>query len=236
VDAEIWFKMLPDGTLLLPGDYISDQFEPFYGLTFSATGPGALGEFPRLLDCANPSTEVDGTSCGDRDLGAPNEKCPGGGPGEGKGGEPGPKGDNPYKNCQPQGNVLIIQEDNEDNECAGIPDDNQDGGEITLNFSPMAEVVYTIGLMDIDYATSIVVVYVDENGKTREKRPISIPLRGDNSLQTVYLNEPNVVQLRLKLERSGAITMLTFCYNPDDDARKTRDLKKISDKKLRAGS
>ena len=176
---------------------------------------------------------MNGRDCGDPDLGSPNQKCHGGGPGKGVGGKPGLKGDNPYKNCQPQGNILIIQEDNEDSECAGIPDDNQEGGEITLDFLPMAGVVYSIGLMDIDYRTSITVVYIDDNGKMQEKPPISVPNRGDNSLQIIYLNEMNVVQLRLTMKCSGAITSLTFCYILNDTSH--RDLKVI-DKHLRASN
>ena len=217
--------MLPDGTLLEPGEYISNQFEPFYGLTFSSMGNGSVGSAPHLLDSTNPVTEVNGQDCGDPDLGSLNQQCRGRGPGIGVGGEPGLKGDNPYKNCQPQGNILIIQEDNEDNECASIPDDNQEGGEITLDFLPMAGVVYSIGLMDVDYCTSITVVYIDNNGEMREKPPISVPNCGNNSLQTIYLNEMNVVQLRLTMRRSGAIMSLTFCYIPNDTSH--RDLKVI---------
>ena len=51
----------------------------------------------------------------DPDLGAPNSECPGGGPGKGDGGEPGAL----FPNCEPQGNLMIIQ-----NESIDISDPN----------------------------------------------------------------------------------------------------------------
>jgi uncharacterized protein (DUF2141 family) len=69
IAAEIMFDKLPDGTVLEPGDYISDQYEPFYGVTFSSTGKGALGRFPRLLDSTNPAVKIGKGMCGDEDLG-----------------------------------------------------------------------------------------------------------------------------------------------------------------------
>lgn len=56
-----------------------------------------------------------------------------------------------------------------------------------------------------DYAVSITIVYKNDRGVTREKR-VSVPLSGDNSLQKFVLDQKNVVQLRLSLRRSGAVT------------------------------
>lgn len=47
--------------------------------------------------------------------------------------------------------MLIIQEDNVKECGVDVPDDNQDGGTITMDFSPPAEMVYSIGLLDVDY-------------------------------------------------------------------------------------
>jgi hypothetical protein len=210
VEAEIFF----DEIGLNPGDYLSDQFEPFFGLTFSSTGDGALGDHPRIFDTSDPYKRVGGRVCGDKDLGAPNRECPGGGPGKGEGGEPGPNGSNPYKNCEPLGNALIIQEDNRKNVCGDIPDDNQEGGVLTMDFSPPANEFFDVSLLDVDYPVSITVTVVDDDGGLTEKPPIALPLTGDNSLQTVVLNEKNVAQLRFILRRSAAITSLRFCYTP----------------------
>lgn len=170
----------------------------------------------------------------DKDLGAPNGECPGGGPGRGVDGEPGPNNDNPYQNCSPQGNVLIIQEDNRDNRCGLIPDDNVDGGHITMDFSPMATKVNSLQLLDVDYPVNIVVVYKDDKGKIREKPLIEPPVTGDNSLQTVDIDCKNVVQLRLNLRRSGAVTSLKFCHMKDSYyGKKDSDYRKLSEQDKR---
>ena len=90
------------------------------GLTLFAEG--GEGSLPCLFDTANPRKEKTG---GDPDLGAPNNYCTPPGPGRGDGGRPG----EPGENCDPLGNVLIIQEPGID-----VPDDNRDGGLLTLDF------------------------------------------------------------------------------------------------------
>lgn len=93
-----------------------------------------------VFDTLHPTGSTGQTLCtgsdGDSDLGSPNNMCPGGGPGEGEGGQP----DSGYENCVPQGNVLVIQESNK-----ACPDDTADGGWITFEFTLPA---------DIDTATS----------------------------------------------------------------------------------
>jgi len=95
------FDTYPDGTPLPGGKYVEKEWAA-YGLTLSATG-GFL-DFPRLFD----TSDIGNPNFGDADLGSPNERCTPSGPGVGEGGEPG----EPGENCVPQGNVLIIQEDN----------------------------------------------------------------------------------------------------------------------------
>jgi uncharacterized protein (DUF2141 family) len=104
------FDQDSNGNVLPPGVYIGITEYAAFGLTISASG--GLGSLPRLFDTANPGTQAKG----DPDLGAPNERCDGGGPGWGEGGEP----DGAGPNCKPLGNVLIIQEPNDHPE---IPDD-----------------------------------------------------------------------------------------------------------------
>lgn len=84
------------------GDYVTNQYEPDYGLTFSSQG--GCGNAPRIFDTNNPVTG----EYGDSDLGTPNESCWDGGPGWGKGGEKGQRGEN----CKKLDNVLIVQECN----------------------------------------------------------------------------------------------------------------------------
>lgn len=92
-----------DFSSLIKGEYIDTQFGSF-GLTLSASG--GIGR-PRVFDTAGP---VDG-ECGNSEFGAPNMRClPYDGPGIGEGGEPDGNG----TNCNPLGNVLIVQEPGED--------------------------------------------------------------------------------------------------------------------------
>jgi hypothetical protein len=110
INATITFDTDADGNPLAPGEYVEYEWAKF-GLVLSASG--GVGDRPRLFDTANPRCE-NGTG-GDPDLGAPNRECdPPGGPGKGAGGAP--DGDGP--NCDPLGNVLIVQEPGAD-----CPDD-----------------------------------------------------------------------------------------------------------------
>jgi hypothetical protein len=68
---------------------------------------------------------------------------------------PGKNGENPFQNRDYLGNMLIIQEDNGYGEQS---DDNQDGGVVMMDFSPMVDKVYGISLLDVDYPVSIVIV------------------------------------------------------------------------------
>jgi hypothetical protein len=152
-----------------------------------------------LFDTANPGSEKNG---GDPDLGAPNKNCSPPGPGKGLGGEPGALGEN----CNPLGNVLIIQEPGVD-----VPDDNRNGGIITLDF-PLegGQYVDEIGLLDIDYAMIVVVVYEDENG-TIEEDTLDVPLLGNNSKQVLDINQERVRWIKVMFGRSGAVTHIKFC-------------------------
>jgi hypothetical protein len=124
-----------NGTAIPGGTYVQDQWLAAYGLLLSACG--GFGDAPRLFNTSDIGDEL----IGDSDLGSPNQFCSPSGPGVGAGGKP----DQPGENCVPQGNVLIIQE--EDTEQ---PDDSEDGCCITFDFINKVEYVYEIGLMDID--------------------------------------------------------------------------------------
>jgi hypothetical protein len=66
---EVDFYSLPDGTVLIGGDYISSQYKPFYGLELAAFG--GLGTLPRLFNTA----EVGNATYGDPDLGSSNKSA-----------------------------------------------------------------------------------------------------------------------------------------------------------------
>jgi hypothetical protein len=72
----------------------------------------------------------------------------------------GKNGENPFQNCDYLGNMLIIQEDNKYGEQ---PDDNQDGGVVMMDFSPMVD-------LNVDYPVSIVIVYKNDEGKVKQKK------------------------------------------------------------------
>ena len=165
------------------GDCVSNQYQQSFGLLLSTSG--GLGSLPHIFDTNNPVTG----EYRDSDVGSPNKHCPNGGPGVGEGGEPGRLG----QNCNPLGNVLIIQKDNAANSdipgtteemlllldrlaCTLIfssltllhQDDNRDGGSITFMFETPAEYVSEIGLLDSDYGGSIKVEYEDNGTQVKE--------------------------------------------------------------------
>jgi hypothetical protein len=168
-------------------------------LRFSAEG--GVGTLPRVFDTASPGGETPG-ACGDSDLGAPNQACPGGGPGQGFGSIPGQPGDN----CEPLGNVLIVQEPGE-----SCPDDNVDGGIINIVFpATNGQYVYELGMSDVNYGVTIEVGYETSTGFQQQN--IRVPLLGDkNSYQVVGINQANVKWIKVKLTRSGAITSIKLC-------------------------
>ena len=175
-----------------PGQYVKDQYAA-YGLTLSASG--GEGDSPRIFDTANPGSQEEG----DLDLGTPNESCSG--PGTGEGGQQGMPGEN----CQFLGNVLIIQEPGNDN--MGIPDDNMNGGEMTLHFK--GQYVKEIGMLDVDYDTKLEIEFDHPSGITR--RTITVPLLGNNSYQIIDIDLENVRTIKLKLTRSGSVSFVSFC-------------------------
>lgn len=187
------------GNVVEPGTYPREEWLPF---GFELFAEGGVGTLPRIFDSTNPGTVQEG----DPDLGAPNKACPGGGPGHGVGGEPGKRG----MNCERRGNVLIIQEPNNKPD---IPDDNVDGGMITLDFPyPGGQYVKEIGLLDADYGARIIVGYETETGY--KERELVAELLGDNSFQIVEIDQANVTEIRVILVRSGGITDITFCPRP----------------------
>ena len=198
VDVSIDFSESANGVTLDGGTYVDNQWAEF-GLALSSSG--GYGTRPRLFNTADIGNE----DYGDPDLGSPNERCDPPGPGTGEGGEP----DMPGANCDFLGNVLIIQEDNDNTD---IPDDNVDGGSITFDFIEAAQEVYEIGLLDIDYAASITVV--QETAEGMIQKTIRVPLMGDNSKQTVPINLENVKQLKLNLSRGGGVIFISFCHTP----------------------
>ena len=78
----------------------------------------------------------------DPDLGTPNRLCPGGGPGLGDGGGPG----EPFPNCEPLGNLLIIQDPRRPPSPAN---DSPFGGCFTFEFVNPVD-MENLGLLDLE--------------------------------------------------------------------------------------
>jgi hypothetical protein len=84
--VKIDFTTKGNGTALVRGEYVKDQWKK-NGLTITAQGGySPNGTEARIFDTARLGVN------GNPDLGSPNEKC--GGPGKGRGGQPGMKGEN----------------------------------------------------------------------------------------------------------------------------------------------
>jgi hypothetical protein len=180
---------------------MTDQWKSLV-VTVSASGTESSQKGARIFDMTSPGTQV----AGDPDLGAPNQRCTPAGPGIGVGDEP--KLGNRGVNCEPQGNVLITQDDNDN---PNIPDDNINGGTITFDFfEPGGRYVYEMGLLDIDYATTVKVIYKNGNGGTSEN-DLVVPLLGDNSFQVLKIRQAAVRSINVIMTRGGAVTYITFC-------------------------
>jgi hypothetical protein len=205
VNFTIDFDSLPNGTSLLGGAYVSNEWFEVVGLTLSASG--GYGDIPRLFN----TSDVGNSQYGDTHLGSPNEKCDSSGPGIGSGGVPG----TPGENCVPMGNVLIIQENNKDK---SQPDDHASGdGVITFSFTSPVQFVYAIGLMDIEgNDTTITVVHDTASGQ--ETTAIVVNGVGNNGFQTVPIEIGNVSELKVNFYSSGAVAFINFCHQLEESA------------------
>ena len=198
VNVTVDFSKGANDEQLEGGTYVDNQWEAF-GMVLSSTG--GLGSRPRLFNTSNVGNGMHG----DPDLGSPHKLCTPSGPGVGSGGRPGALGEN----CEPLGNVLIIQEDNDD---TSIPDDNAGGGSIFFNFVKEAAFVYEIGFLDLDESATVTVDHVTSLGM--EETIIDLPMLGPNAVQIETINIANVEQITVDFAASAAVTFISFCYNP----------------------
>ncbi|MGK7940825.1 MAG: SdrD B-like domain-containing protein, partial [Crocosphaera sp.] len=100
-----------------------------------------------------------------------------------------------------EGNILIISEDGDSSD----PDDNAGGGVITFKLDNSVE-VNSINFVDIE-ETGGKVLTTDADGNISTT---SIPAPGDGSLQTLNINDSDVVKIEVHLVGSGAISGLDF--------------------------
>jgi hypothetical protein len=181
------FSVDGNGNKLTNKNYVKDEWRAKYGMQVTveaANGGYAPDGKARIFDSSNPTGN-------DWDLGTPNEKCPGGGPGKGTGGEPGKRGEN----CIPEGNLIIIQESNK-----AEADDNGDGGVMAFSFDSPTRIGH-IGIIDNKSGLNSLEV-LTADGKTSVLQFMSY---GDNSAQLLHVDLV-VMKMRVIIISSGGIS------------------------------
>jgi hypothetical protein len=140
----------------------------------------------------------------DPDLGSPNRACNVTGPGKGKGGRP----DALFPNCEAQGNLLIIQNEDID---PSIPNDSRYGGCFFFQFVQPVTLL-NFGIMDVDESDAATITITPKSGGPVD--PIdSPPGIGDNghwkAASTVNLTDyGEIVAMEVCLPGSGAISFI----------------------------
>lgn len=180
---------LPAGTVL--GSQIP-------GVTVSATNDNA--SHPNLAIVFDSSAPTGG----DPDLGTPNQDF--GGPGVGNGGSMGAAGENAVA----LGNLIIIAENDTDANNDGLvdnPDDEAAGGTLVFDFDT-PRYINSLDLVDIENSGSRVRAFAVGGTLLAD---ITIPALGDNSVQTVTLDQPAVSRLEIELADSGAVGAIDIC-------------------------
>jgi protocatechuate 3,4-dioxygenase beta subunit len=104
-------------------------------------------------------------------------------------------------NTTAQGNILIISEDGDSSD----PDDNARGGTIAFDFDNGVN-INSLSFVDIEENGGKVFT-TDANGNVTTT---DIPGVGDNSFQTLTINDDDVVKLEVQLKGSGSISSLDF--------------------------
>ena len=207
-----------DFNVLTPNTYVGD-LQAEYGVTVKAIKSGGSGYTPdnkaMVFDTTRPTGAFGCGSSGDNgdiDLGAPNRKCPGGGPGKGKwvthngvsyetGGP-----DSPHPNCNHIGNVLVIQESNKD-----CPDDSSTGGWIEFEFDEGVDFQFA-GLLDTDETNTPDITLTDVSGS--DYPVIHVTATGDNGYTQEYADLADVKKISIRYHGSGSIAALGYRVCP----------------------
>jgi hypothetical protein len=154
-----------------------------------------------IFDSANIRSD---SIADDPDLGSPNRAC--GGAGKGNGGKP----ESAFPNCEAQGNVMIIQDENIH---PSVPSDSRNGGCLDFTFVQSVSLV-NFGIMDIDETDSVDIIIT--TSESIELEPLASPSNiGDNGLwianKTTDLTRYNDVnKMQVCFPGSGALTFIHF--------------------------
>lgn len=150
-----------------------------------------------IFDSSNPTGN-------DPDLGTPNAAF--GGPGIGSGGGIG----QPGQNDQAYGNLVIIPEDDLDANNDGLvddPDDEAQGGTITIDFAAPVDLDY-VTLVDLDDGTGgSVISFLLPSGTVS----MPIPDLGNNSVKEMAVNQSDVIQVQIHFAGSGGLAEFSYC-------------------------
>lgn len=208
------------------GEYVRDQYFETHGLMVTAVAKGTKGFTPvagaheseggaaRAFDTARPRGNDQGDLgiCtqwqGDKRLGSPNKHCPnvsnakgthtGGRPFLADGVTP-----NPFSNCEPLGNVLIIQE--VESTC---PQTSSHGGAIEFEFVTPVRFLMT-KLLDLPTGGSgVTQLEVTYNGGTTEIVPI--PGAGSNGVADIVVDKDNVTKISVAFDCYGSVANIVF--------------------------
>jgi len=201
------FRMAEDETPLHHGDYIQDEWKEAYGMTIETSTTEGDGK-ARIYDT------IEDTGA-DPCLGSPNERCTPPGPGVGEGGEPDIQDG---ANCEPQGNVFIIQDLGRKE-----PDSTELGGTISFSFDPPLEELISIGFMNIGADTAASLKIFHTKGDS-----LNVPISGNgaNSIQDVVLVDAKSV-LNATFSATGPFAIRKICFIPSPPPT-ILDLPKVS--------
>lgn len=200
------------GSALAAGTTVAEQWA-WFGIHAAALRKGALLPSPAPANTPGPGVpfhsnplmifDSSNPTGGDYDLGTPNSTF--GGPGIGAGGA---------SNNAALGNVLIINE-----RLSAPADDDAGGGVIAFSFDIPVK-VHTVDMLDIDdgNGTGCRVRTFDSQayGTGIMTRDIVAADLGNNSFQTVVVNENHVRRLEVHLKSSGAVPRI--CVTDTDGA------------------
>ncbi|MEZ4767690.1 MAG: SdrD B-like domain-containing protein [Caldilineales bacterium] len=184
--TKIDFEADAQGLPMTTGQIIDDEWTA-WGITVTTNDP--VNHPAMVFDSAAPTG-------GDPDLGTPNQDF--GGPGIGFGGSAGQPGENSLA----LGKILIISEDGDSSD----PDDNAGGGMIFFDYA--ADVtIDSLEILDIE-ETAAAYVRVYDAGNTLLKQ-VAIQTLGDNSYQTVVVDQSGVRRLEIDFAGSGGVPSVT---------------------------
>ncbi|HSM57166.1 MAG TPA: hypothetical protein VK879_13530 [Candidatus Sulfomarinibacteraceae bacterium] len=193
------------GNPIQSGQVIDDEYHAMSGVSVTVKVESRYN-IAAIFPSHNPPVGPNGVI--DPDLGSPNETCDGGGPGIGEGGEVG----QPGENCLHHENVLIIPtiwDRNGDGFIDGLPDDDANGGTITLLFSEEVIIDYA-GILDQEFEEALTInAYADIAGTQLlvSENPAGF---GDNSYEEIAINALGARRIDFVFAGSGAIASVAY--------------------------